>query len=56
MNLLYQDLARAQHQANLEDAERMRRVILLRRARRAQRNAAAASQRARRAMSLAASL
>lgn len=56
MSALHQDLARAMHQANLDDAARLRRVLILRRSRRAQRSAAAASQRARRAMSLAASL
>ncbi len=53
MNLMYEDLARAQIAERLEEAARMRRINRIRAARRLARRAERASLRARRALALA---
>jgi hypothetical protein len=50
MHLLYEDLARAHMRERLAEAEQMRPVVRLLKARRAQRRAEAAARRARRAL------
>ncbi len=50
MYLLHEDLARAHMRARLAEADELRRVVWLLRARRAQRRAEAAAGRARRAL------
>jgi hypothetical protein len=54
MHLLYEDLARAQMRERLAEADEMRRVVRLLKARRAQRRAESAARRARRALELVA--
>jgi hypothetical protein len=53
MNLLHEDLARAQIAERLEEAARQRRIHRIQAARRLSRRAERASQRARRALALA---
>jgi hypothetical protein len=54
MHLLYEDLARAQMRERLAEADEMRRVVRLLKARRAQRRADKAARRAGRALAHAA--